>query len=179
MSESNRPGRSRSAIRLRLVLTVGLLVGAYYLVPVGEAAAQADTLLRGGATAAALALAAWLVVREVVREAGDADAARRLDRLLVALVGGILVFALADFVVATRHSGQFVGLRTRTDALYFALSTLTTVGYGDVHAAGQVARALVSLQLVFNVLVLATAARALWQGLGERRAGGRPPAPPS
>ncbi|MCF6506641.1 two pore domain potassium channel family protein [Blastococcus sp. MG754426] len=174
MDASDRSRAPGPPHRLRLLLTVCLLVGAYHLVPVREPAAETATLLRGGGTAVLLAVAAWLVVREVVREAGHVGAARRLDRLLVALVGGILVFALADFAVASGQDGQFVGLETRTDALYFALSTLTTVGYGDIHAAGQLARVLVSVQLVFNVLVLAAAARILWQGLGERRDRERP-----
>lgn len=178
MSQSARAPDPSRASRLRLWLTVGLLLGAYYLVPVREPAAEAQTLLRAVATVALLGAAAWSVVRVVVRESGRVGAARRLDRLLAALVGGILVFALADFVVAGASDGQFVGLETRTDALYFALSTSTTVGYGDIHAAGQLARIVVSLQLVFNVLVLATAARILWQGVGERRADERPPDPP-
>lgn len=169
-------GRPRTpGHRLRLAATLLLLIGAYHLVPVREAAADTGTLLRGGGTAVLLGFAAWLVAREVVREAGHVGAARRLDRLLVALIAGVLVFALADYVLATGQEGQFVGLETRTDALYFALTTLTTVGYGDIHPAGQLARVLVSVQLVFNVLVLAAAARILWQGLGERREGRRPP----
>jgi hypothetical protein len=40
--------------------------------------------------------------------------------------------------------------------LYFTTTTLTTVGTGDVHAAGQVARALVLVQMVFNGLFVAS-----------------------
>lgn len=83
-----------------------------------------------------------------------------------------MVFALADFTVATLHDGQFVGLETRTDALYFTLATLLTVGFGDVHAAGQLARVLVSIQMVFNVLVLATAGQIAWRSVTEQRRDG-------
>lgn len=69
---------------------------------------------------------------------------------------------------------QFVGLATKTDALYyFALTTLTMVGFGDVHAAGQLARALVIVQLLFNVVVLASAARVLSRGIAARTRTGR------
>jgi voltage-gated potassium channel len=37
---------------------------------------------------------------------------------------------------------------------------MTTVGYGDVHAEGQVARALVCAVIVFNVVVVASLVRA-------------------
>jgi voltage-gated potassium channel len=41
------------------------------------------------------------------------------------------------------------------------MTTMTTVGTGDVHAAGQVARALVLVQMVFNVVFVATIATLL------------------
>ena len=36
---------------------------------------------------------------------------------------------------------------------------MATVGYGDVHAEGQVARALVCVLIVFNVVVVASLVR--------------------
>jgi len=58
------------------------------------------------------------------------------------------------------------------------MATLTTVGYGDVHAAGQVARVVVTCQLVFNVVVIATGASVLARVFGARvreRHAARPP----
>ena len=37
---------------------------------------------------------------------------------------------------------------------------MSTVGYGDVHAEGQVARALVCVLIIFNVVVVASLVRA-------------------
>ena len=65
----------------------------------------------------------------------------------------ILVFAAGYWAMATRH-GQFVGLQTRLDALYFTGVTMATVGYGDVHPSGQVARAVVLVQLVYTLAFL-------------------------
>jgi len=79
----------------------------------------------------------------------------------VALIAGANAFALADFVVAISGPHEFEGLTTRTDALYFALATLFTVGYGDIHAASQGARVLVIFQMIFNIGVLATGASLL------------------
>jgi len=80
----------------------------------------------------------------------------------------VVLLTLADYLTAVSGPGQFVGLETKTDALYFALATLTTVGYGDVHAAGQVARGVVAVQLVFNVAVIATGASVLSRVFGAR-----------
>ncbi|MEU5567853.1 potassium channel family protein, partial [Micromonospora musae] len=82
--------------------------------------------------------------------------ARALLWLAVTLVAGLLAFALADLVVARTWPSEFEGIQTRIDALYFALATLTTIGYGDVSAQGQIARAFVCAQMVFSVGVLAS-----------------------
>ncbi|MFD2354494.1 potassium channel family protein [Nonomuraea ferruginea] len=83
-------------------------------------------------------------------------------------MAGVVLFALADYNVAYWREGEFAGLETRTDALYFAVSTLATVGFGDVHAQGQLARGLVLVQMAFNLIVLATAATLL---TGKLKAG--------
>lgn len=46
-------------------------------------------------------------------------------------------------------------LETRTDSLYFTLQVLTTVGLGDVHAVGQTARAMVTVQMAFDLVFVA------------------------
>jgi hypothetical protein len=38
------------------------------------------------------------------------------------------------------------------------MTTLLTIGFGDIHAVGQAARLLVLIQMVFNVVIIATAA---------------------
>ena len=55
----------------------------------------------------------------------------------------VMAFSLTFFLLELASPGQIEELHTRTDALYFTLSTMATVGYGDVHAVGQAARALV------------------------------------
>jgi hypothetical protein len=49
-----------------------------------------------------------------------------------------------------------------------SLTTMTTVGYGDIHATGQAGRVVVAVQLVFNVAVIATSASLLTRQLRVR-----------
>ncbi|MBS2532278.1 two pore domain potassium channel family protein [Catenulispora sp. NF23] len=65
----------------------------------------------------------------------------------------ILVFAASYWAMAARHN-QFVGLGTRLDALYFTGVTMATVGYGDIHPSGQLARAVVLVQFVYTFAFL-------------------------
>jgi peptidoglycan/LPS O-acetylase OafA/YrhL len=105
---------------------------------------------------AALAYAVVVQVR-LQLEADD----RRVDGLVLALAVGVLVFALGFYVMEVHDPGQIPGLHTRLDALYFTMSTVLTVGYGDVHAEGQLARGVVLAQMVFDVVILAAAATTL------------------
>ena len=69
----------------------------------------------------------------------------------------------------TAEPGEFSTLKTRIDALYFSLTVATTTGFGDVSAQGQLARVLVSAQLVFNIVILATAAPLLMRTIRSRK----------
>ncbi len=171
--------RKRSAL-----VTVGqpalmsaLIVGFYYVIPVEPGVQGVQLALRVGGTVAVGLLITWLIVRQVAHHLTEPETTP-VAGLLTALVGGVAFFALADYTTAILGPGQFVGLETKTDALYFTLATLTTVGYGDVHAAGQVARTVVIVQLVFNVAVIATGASVLSRQIGTRARERRAAAPP-
>jgi hypothetical protein len=86
---------------------------------------------------------------------------RTTDALVLALAVGVLVFALGFYAIEQHDHGQIPGLRTRVDALYFTMATVLTIGYGDVHAQGQLARGVVLVQMVFDVVVLGAAATTL------------------
>ncbi len=56
------------------------------------------------------------------------------------------------------------------DALYFTMSTIATVGFGDVHATGQVARAVVTLQIFLDLIFVGLVARIILPTLARQRA---------
>jgi hypothetical protein len=134
-----------------------------------------------GCGVAALAL---LIVLAIWRLLGAGELIR-VRALVLLLVLTVLFFAWCDDSVA-RLPGQFYDLHTKTDALYFTVSTVSTVGFGDVHAAGQLARAAVTIQIVFNLVFLGAAItmisgfvreRAQRRRTGGPRGDGASPAP--
>jgi len=76
--------------------------------------------------------------------------------------GGILVLSWASLLLFSASywalstiPGEFKGLTTRIDALYFTVITLATVGYGDIAPSGQTSRCVVMLQLLYSFAFLA------------------------
>lgn len=154
--------------RLRWTLaSVGLLV-LYLVVPIRSEPDTAVLVLRWAATVVLLAAVAIAIRWQAVRQIREPEAP--LGALVVGILAGLLVFALVDYAVAVYRPGEFANLETRVDALYFALSTLLTVGYGDVSAQGQFARTVLCVQMAFNVTVIAGSASLIAQKTSQRAA---------
>jgi hypothetical protein len=79
----------------------------------------------------------------------------------------VLVFSGAYHALA-KDTGEFTGLDTRIDALYFTIVTLATVGYGDITPRGQSARLVTVLQILYSFVFLTAAATALSSWLRGR-----------
>lgn len=143
---------------LRMLGILGFILVLYFLAPVSSdpptqiaVRGMLGVILLGG-------LAAGL--RAQLRLAA-LDGDRRVDGLVAAIVTVLVAFAYAFYAMEIHEPHQVEGLHTRVDALYFAASTMLTVGYGDVHATGQAARIVVLIQMIFDVVFVATAASLL------------------
>jgi voltage-gated potassium channel len=145
---------------LRLGLACGLALFLYFVVPVSPRLPAEAIVLRALAAVAALAILAFAILWQV-RLTMEHGLDRRVDGLVVSLVIVVLAFALGFYLLNAQDPEQLEGLATRVDALYFTMSTLTTVGFGDVHATGQSARIMVVIQMAFNLVFVATAAAVL------------------
>jgi voltage-gated potassium channel len=142
----------------RLATGLTLVVVLYFAVPVDAGTAQ-RTVVRILISVLVLGALAYTVAVLIRLEFSADD--RRIDGLVLAMAAGVLVFALGFYSIEMHDPGQIYGLHTKVDALYFAMTTALTVGYGDVHAHGQLARGVVLVQMVFDVVVLAAAATTL------------------
>lgn len=111
------------------------------------------------------------VVTMVLREfRGTARSEWRLRvAALILLIVGALTFFCISYYRLAKYPGEFNELHTAIDALYFTLTTTLTVGYGDVNAAGQIARVEVIIQMLFNVIILAGAVKLISAVLRHQR----------
>jgi len=163
------PTRRRpSAWTLGLANLLGVLV-LYFAVPVSTDAPLRRLLLDLGATLMGAGMIGYVVLREL-RSTSPAGSERLTPVRLVLMLEIVLVaFALTYYTLAMNLPGEMVGISTRIDSLYFTASTMSTVGYGDVHAEGQVARVITTVHLLFDVVFLAAFARLITRRLARRR----------
>ena len=154
----------------RLVGTVVLIAAAtaaYFALPVPGQMHEDHWAIMFSAGVVVLALLIVLSIRRLLQAGEQA----RIRGLVLLLTVTVLFFSWADESVAALP-GQFAELANKTDALYFNVSTLATVGFGDVHPVGQLARAAVTLQIVFNLVFLGAAVSVI-TGYFRRRTLGR------
>ncbi len=130
---------------------VGLILVAYFSVPVERK--LPDNLTRAVIILVVLGGLALGMTRMLRVHALDEGG--RIEGLVIGILLVVVVFAYVFYALAHNQPNQVVGLHTRLDALYFTVSTLTTIGFGDIHAEGQSARALVLVQVIFDLVFVA------------------------
>ena len=85
---------------------------------------------------------------------------RRASVLGIMILETLALFAVT-YLAITAHPGEIIGMTTPLDSLYFTMTTLMTIGFGDIAAQGQLARGTVLVQMFFSVLVLSASVRLL------------------
>lgn len=148
-----------------MLIVAASLVAAYYLLPAGASLPVGWWIALFASGLVLLAAAILVLIARMLAAGAEA----RLLGMFSVLCAAIVFFAESYYLLSPLP-GQFAGLRTRTDSLYFTVTTLATVGFGDVHATGQLARAAVTLQIAFDLVFLAAAVSALVTPLRARAA---------
>jgi hypothetical protein len=154
MTTSNDPpGRRRRPAVLALLrpalVAVALLV-VYYTLPLGRPVLS--TLVAPVIGLVALsALITWQVLT-VTR--APTPWLRAIEALSTTISLFVIMFATFYAALSSREPRAFTEPLDRTDALYFTVSTLATVGYGDIAAVSPTARIGAIAQMVAGLLLL-------------------------
>lgn len=147
------------AFAARTSLMIVLLTACYFVLPDGGLLADRQSGLRTGGSI--LALTGFVIVLRLQVRAFRRRLTTwgRAEALLTVLYLLILVFAIAYDRLVTASPDQFSGIQSRADALYFTVTVVSTVGFGDIHAAGAAARSIVTAQMLINVFYVGAALR--------------------
>jgi voltage-gated potassium channel len=98
-----------------------------------------------------LSVAAWQV-RTII--GARHPTVRAIGALATTVPLFLLLFAATYFLMARTTPASFSDHLTRTDALYFTVTTFSTVGYGDITAVSESARLVVIVQMILDLLAL-------------------------
>jgi len=174
---SNPPLRSLDPARRRrltllalahsLVASLGVLA-LYYVAPLHQ---LGDVPIPVSLSVELLILAAVVAwqIRSITR--ADYPGIRAIKALSFSTPLFLLLFAAAYYLLAQDDAANFnTHALTRTDTLYFTVTTFSTVGFGDITATSQGARLIVTTQMLLDVLVLGLGIRLV---LGAVQAGQR------
>ena len=163
---------------VKLVTLPIAVLAVYFMVPVDPERAPVGVL--AGILVSAAALSVVVVV--VFTEARSARGRLTGLHLVLALEIALVTFSFTYYLVDINDPHEFAGLATRLDAIYFSTATAATVGYGDVHATGQLARTIVTLHMIFNLVFIAAVVNLAKDWMSARRSSlregrGGPPGP--
>ena len=140
-----------------MVGTTALLFALYALVPVGEAAGTSAVVR----LAVAVGLFAAVVALQVASiAAATYPALRAIEAFVTAITVFLVLFALLYLGLATAAPDSFTRPLTRVSALYFTVTVLATVGFGDITPQTDVAQLLVTVQMLLGLTLLAVVVRA-------------------
>ncbi len=139
-----------------------LLTFGYYILPLGTFWQDQSELLRFGVGVLAfVVLGKVLVLHLRHTKRTEETVYLRIQWLLSALYLLVLLFALAYAFIAEHYPHDFVGISDRTNALYFSVTVVSTVGFGDIYPTAKVPQLIVSAQMIFDLIYLGTALRVL------------------
>ena len=150
----------RRAVVLGLLRALGataVLIAAYYLAPLErltEISLFTRMIVGLLVLAAVTAYQVWAILRATF------PGIRAVEALATTVPLFLLLFSSTYFVMSLTSGTNFSAESlTRTDALYFTVTVFATVGFGDIFPASQVARLVVTTQMVLNLIVLGLGVR--------------------
>ena len=165
------PKAKRAQLRrtfLRSTLTAALLIVLYFVVPLTKLADLLSWLLLVGVLCIFGVVAAWQI-RRIVR--ATYPLLRAVEGLSAALSLYLLGFAILYYLMAATSPESFSASLSRMASLYFTVTVFATVGFGDIVAVSDTGRAVVTIQMVTNLLLLGLGGRVLYAAIrrGEPR----------
>jgi len=160
----------------RTLGSLTVLVLAYFLLPYDRVDGGGAVLVLGLGLLAVVALLVWQV-RQIVGSAYPV--VRAVEAVATSVPVYLLLFSIVYYFMSRSSPDSFNETLSRMDALYFGVTVFSTVGFGDIAARNDVTRAVVTVQMVLNLLLIAGGLRFVLAAVKrgqERRATPTPPA---
>lgn len=162
---------ARSALRI-LGIALGMFL-LYVVVPIPGTSGAAALIGMVAGLALFVVLVGWQL-HTIVR--AEHPVLRAVEVVVFALPMLVVIFAFTFLTISRADPQSFSEPLGRVDAMYFTVSTMATVGFGDITPASPGARIVVTFQMLFDLALLAGLVRLLVlatrTGLRRQEAGG-------
>ncbi|HEY7812742.1 MAG TPA: potassium channel family protein [Nakamurella sp.] len=170
----SRRRRVKTFLLIRSALVGAFIVVGYYLLPMNEPGIGAVVLVAGLLVLAGVL--AWQI-REILNS--PFPRVQAFQTLLVGIPLLLCVFASAYFVIGLSQVDSFTQPMNKVGAMYFTVTVVSTVGFGDITAKTDLARSLVTVQMILNLVVLGLVIRLLTSAVtvGLQRQSAKQPNP--
>jgi voltage-gated potassium channel len=101
----------------------------------------------------------------------DYPTLRAVEALAFIVPAYLVFFATIYYLINHANQATFGTSQTRLDSLYFSATVFTTVGFGDISAKTQAARAIVLCQMVLDLVILGLVVRLVVNAvkIGQKR----------
>ena len=142
---------------LRSLLVSVVICAGYFLLPLRLDGSVAVLGLVGGLIVVGILLA-WQI-REIARS--PYPRLRAVGALATSVPLFLAVFATAYFLMGRAQPANFSEPLTRLDAAYFTVTVFATVGFGDIVAVSESARAVATVQMIGDLVIVGLVARTL------------------
>jgi hypothetical protein len=171
-------GRARVVVRavLRPVCATAVLGIAYFSLPFTRVDNLRSVSLVIGGLAVVVVVYVWQI-RRVLR--AEYPLVQAIEALAVTVGIYLVGYATTYFLLSHSGPGNFSEALTRLDALYFTLTVFSTVGFGDIVATTEPARAVVSVQIIGNLILISLGIRVLTASVRRRHRARTVPDPAS
>jgi voltage-gated potassium channel len=152
-------GRRRRLIAMTALFVIvswTAIIGAYYLIPFDDRSAAGAVVRLVVGLVMLIAVLVWLVFRIIN---ADVPGLRALEALAVVVILLVVVFAATYLSVVSESPHSFNQGLDHTSSLYFTITVLATVGFGDIVPVTDFARVLVSVQMIVDLIFIAAIVR--------------------
>jgi hypothetical protein len=150
----------------RILVVVGVLLAVYLSAPIDERPVGMVAVRLFVGLAVVVVVLVWQI-RAVTRSQYPTQRAVEAVATCIPLL--ILVFASAYVAVGDNVSDSFTEDLSRLDAVYFTVTVLATVGFGDISPRSEVARGLVTAQMLVDLVLVGLVAKVLVDAVRRRR----------
>jgi len=149
-----------------LLVAVGMCL-VYWLLPIQDRVNASWAIrLAGGLLliGGVLAWQVWSISRST------RPILRAVRGITVSFAIFVLVFASTYLGMSHQEPTSFNDVLSKLDALYFTVTVIATVGFGDIVPRSDLARSITTVQMVLDLVFIATAGRFLITTATRRRA---------